>query len=307
MNLHTAPAMTNRLVIVLSIAVLLPSLAFGQGNSWNKVRYNGGTIATKTDPDDWKNRLTVTSNEIRLELKDGQRVVIDPLKVSSISYGQEAHRRVGTMVALGILIAPVALFGLFHKTKKHYIGMDYEAADGKKAGILLQGDKNNFRAILLALSSATGQPVAVDPKDRKEVPANVSVSEVAAAANSRAPTQPAAQATSPTTGTIKLESDPPGAEIFVDGSFVGNTPAQLKLAAGKHAVRVAAAGHAEKTRELEVLGGSEVALTASLPKATSPTTSPEPETSSQPPQPRGNRCPPSTSWKPRQRLKPPRQ
>jgi len=47
------------------------------------------------------------------------------------------------MIALAILVAPVALFGLFHKTRLHYIGIQYPGADGKKEGILMQGDRDN--------------------------------------------------------------------------------------------------------------------------------------------------------------------
>jgi hypothetical protein len=252
---------TRRLLIAALVSSLLYTpLARAQGNSWDKVRYNGGTVATKTDPDDWKNTLTVTSDAITLKLKDGQTVVIDPAKVTGLSYGQEAHRRVGTMVALGIIVAPLALFGLFHKTKKHFIGMDYETANGKKAGILLQGHKDNFRAVLLALSSATGQPISVDPKDRKEVPATVAVTEVSAPADDKAK----ADAKPAPTGVIKLESTPAGAEVWVDGKFIGNAPAQLKLAPGKHTIKVTAPGHQDWTRDLEVMTDSEVSLRANL-------------------------------------------
>ena len=48
------------------------------------------------------------------------------------------------MVALAVLVAPVALFGLFHKTRLHYIGLQYSTQDNKTAGILLQGDKDNY-------------------------------------------------------------------------------------------------------------------------------------------------------------------
>jgi len=72
-----------------------------------------------------------------LALKDGKKLEIPPKSVTSLSYGQEAHRRVGTMVALAILVAPVALFGLFHKTRLHYIGIQYTTPDNKTGGILL--------------------------------------------------------------------------------------------------------------------------------------------------------------------------
>src|SRR5215475_1184130 len=136
-------------LLALFLCVCLASYA--DGNSFDRVRYNGGSVDSKVDPKEWKNTLTITSEAITLSLKDGKSVVIPPKSVTSLSYGQEAHRRVGTMVALAVLVAPVALFGLFHKTRLHYIGIQYAAPDTtskdskdskssekKTAGILLQ-------------------------------------------------------------------------------------------------------------------------------------------------------------------------
>src|SRR5262245_37955555 len=98
---------------IFVMMMVLSALTYGQGNSFNNIRYNGGTVATNTKPDDWGNSLSITSEEIKMYLRDGQKVVIDPKRVTGIGYGQEAHRRVGTMIGLS-LISPVALFGLFH-------------------------------------------------------------------------------------------------------------------------------------------------------------------------------------------------
>lgn len=65
------------------------------------------------------------------------------------------------MVALAILVAPVALFGLLYKTRLHFIGIQYRTTDGRNAGLLLQGDKENYRAILVALQSVCGLPISV--------------------------------------------------------------------------------------------------------------------------------------------------
>src|SRR5712692_610222 len=141
----------NRAAELLALVLCTGLMAQAQGNSWDKVRYNGGTLQTKVDPKDWDNHLTVTFDKITLQLKDKQTLEIPTSSVTGLSYGQEAHRRVGTMVALGILVAPIALFGLFHKTRLHFIGIEYKTADGKGAGVLLQGHKDNYRAILMAL------------------------------------------------------------------------------------------------------------------------------------------------------------
>jgi hypothetical protein len=143
------------------------------------------------------------------------------------------------MIALAVLVAPVALFGLFHKTRLHFIGVDYVDAQGKRCGILLQGDKDNYRAVLQALASATGQPVAVAEKERGSVPTQVRTTVV----KDNAPQQAAPAQERP--GSLVVESTPPSAEVYLDASFVGNTPASLKIPAGKHTIKVALTGYKE--------------------------------------------------------------
>src|SRR5450432_2493089 len=101
---------------VIAVCLSFTTLSYSQGNTFDRVRYNGGSVDSKVDPKEWKNTLSVTSDLITLSLKDGKKLEIKPKSVTSISYGQEAHRRVGTMVALAILLTPIALFGLMHKT-----------------------------------------------------------------------------------------------------------------------------------------------------------------------------------------------
>jgi len=50
----------------------------------------------------------------------------------------------------------------------------------------------------------------------------------------------------------------------MDGDFIGNTPATLKLSPGKHVIRVALTGYKDWSREITTLAGSEVHLTANL-------------------------------------------
>jgi len=170
------------------------------------------------------------------------------------------------MIALAILVAPVALFGLFHKTRLHYIGIQYTDASNKSAGILLQGDKDNYRAILVALQGVTNVPVSVSEKDREFVPVGVK-SEIAKENNSEhADAKPATQ-TAEIKGVVNITSTPAGADVLLDGNFVGNAPATLKLAPGKHTITVKMSGRKDWTRELSVEAASEVQLSATLEPA----------------------------------------
>ena len=121
-----------KLPAAILLCLVLPMLALGQRDSF-KVRYLGGSLVTKTDKDEWSNTLTVLSDEIRLKIKDGQEISIDPRSVTSISYGREATRHVARWVTLGILFSPIAAIGLFNENVQHYVSIEYESADHKKA------------------------------------------------------------------------------------------------------------------------------------------------------------------------------
>ncbi|HEY8458950.1 MAG TPA: PEGA domain-containing protein [Blastocatellia bacterium] len=243
----------------------LSILTYGQGNNFNKIRYNGGTVETKTKPDDWGNSLSVSSEEIRLELKDGQKIVIDPKRVTGLGYGQEAHRRVGTMVALAFL-SPVALFGLFHKTRLHYISVEFTTPEEKKSALLIQAHKDNYRAVLTALRGATGAPVAVSEEDRKFVPVGIETVTAKKEGEEKKPEGAAVAAAEGATGAVRIASQPEGADIWVDNAFVGNAPAQLKLAPGKHRIKVGKEGFKNWEKEITVMAGSELTINAPLKK-----------------------------------------
>jgi hypothetical protein len=151
----------------LLIAALAAAVASGQlradGNSWNKLRYSGGTIPAKVNPFDWNTTLTVKPDVIVLVFAGRLTFRLKPEQVTALSYGQEAHRRVADMVALSVIATPLALFGILHKSRTHFVGIEYRGEDGKPGALLLEADKNNFRAILQVLHAVTGQPVKNAP------------------------------------------------------------------------------------------------------------------------------------------------
>jgi hypothetical protein len=65
---------------------------------------------------------------------------------------------------------------------------------------------------------------------------------------------------------VKISSDPDGADVFLDGSFVSSTPAVLRLPSGTYKIAVKMSGYTDWVRELKVLPGAEVSLNAKLTK-----------------------------------------
>ncbi len=69
------------------------------------------------------------------------------------------------------------------------------------------------------------------------------------------------------TGKLSIISNPDGADIELDGSFVGNTPSDVQVAEGDHTIAVKKAGFKDWGRKMKVSAGSNVHLNAELEKA----------------------------------------
>jgi hypothetical protein len=78
------------------------------------------------------------------------------------------------------------------------------------------------------------------------------------------PASPASQDAA--SGTVNVSFNPIGADVFAAGDFVGNSPAVLKLAAGKHTVAVKSFGYSDWSKEITVQNGSQLQLNANLEK-----------------------------------------
>ena len=65
-------------------------------------------------------------------------------------------------------------------------------------------------------------------------------------------------------GTVAVHSEPEGAEIYVDGRFVGDTPSILPLGTGTHNVVVKADGKKPWERNLDVIRDSQTQIKAVL-------------------------------------------
>lgn len=61
-------------------------------------------------------------------------------------------------------------------------------------------------------------------------------------------------------GSVAILSDPAGAEVYVDGHFVGQTLATMHLAGGAHRIDLRAGGKRDWSPELEVIKDSEVTV-----------------------------------------------
>ena len=125
-------------------------------------------------------------------------------------------------------------------TIKYYV-------DGRKLHVLDDDNKEHTMEIVKEIrkDSPPASAAAIAPSQDRQPPA----------------TGPVPGPTA--TASVAIDSTPEGADIEIDGAFVGNTPSTLSVAPGSHQVAVKKKGFADWTRTLNVTGGT-VHLNAEL-------------------------------------------
>jgi hypothetical protein len=120
--------------------------------------------------------------------------------------------------------------------------------------LLMKGkDININRGVTFDVFTDTPHAVALAPSAKPAAP------EVAAAV----PSAPSAPATAAGSATITITASAAGADIELNGAFVGNTPTTLQVPAGTHRITVRTA-YQSWQRTVQVSAGSTVSLNAAL-------------------------------------------
>ena len=148
---------------------LLPSVyaeSFPKG-----IKYLGGPgfPDKKEVRDSWDNSLNVTEREITFAFRKNAipSEIIPVLSVTRLTYGQATTRRVGKWVAVGIILAPIALVGIFHKSRQHRVLVEWTDEQKRERGLLMQVHKDWFVAVLNELTFRTAKPIYADSDDRE--------------------------------------------------------------------------------------------------------------------------------------------
>jgi hypothetical protein len=158
-----------------------------------------------------------------LRLKDGEKIALRAVKDNK--GGGHVGAMTGAMVATGIIFFPAAPLFLFMH------GKDIDIPKGTEITAYVAGniplEKSKFD--LTAQSGTTSQGAALTPSQT----------------------------------AISITSIPPGADLEVDGKFVGNTPSSMNLTSGDHSIKVTKKGYKTWERSLTASGGN-VNLNADL-------------------------------------------
>lgn len=165
-------------------------------------------------------KLDVNIDTVRL--KDGEKVALRAVKENQ--GGGHVGAMTGAMVATGIVFFPAAPLFLFMH------GKDINIPKGTEITAYIAGN------------------IPLDKAKFSDQPASAT----AASAGSVA----AVSAPAPGQTNVTIVSSPAGADIEVDGKFIGNAPTTVQLSSGDHAIKVSKKGYKTWERTLAASGNN---------------------------------------------------
>lgn len=172
-------------------------------------------------------KLNVNIDAVRLA--NGEKC---PLRaVKEVKGGGHTGAMTAGIVATGLLVWPAAPFFLFMH------GKDIVIPKGTEVTAYINGDMNLDPAKFASRPATEAQALPV--------PLTVAVE----------------------ASTILVKSTPEGADITLNGKFIGSTPSSLRLATGDHSVSVEKSGFKKWQRTMAVSAGSNITLNATLEAA----------------------------------------
>ena len=172
-----------------------------------------------------------------VQLADGERATLRAVKESQ--GGSHTGIMAGGMIATSLIVWPVApVFLLMH-------GKDVTIPKGTEVTAYISGD---VKLDLAKFEPAPLVPAAAPIPAAQQVPAASPAATPNAGPSDASPDQA-------TAAELEVSSTPGGADIEIDGNFVGSTPSTVGVAAGPHQLSVKKAGFTPWERKITVSSG----------------------------------------------------
>jgi PEGA domain len=150
-----------------------------------------------------------------VRLTDGEKAALRATK--AVEGGSHTAGMTAGIVATGLIVWPAAPFFLFMH------GKDIAIPKGTEVPTFISGDFPLDLAKFQSPAPATAQASLSSPPN--------------------------------TAAEITITSTPGGADIQLDGSFVGDTPSTVSISAGDHMITITKAGYKPWSRKIKVSGG----------------------------------------------------
>ena len=191
-----------------------------------------------------KGKLVIEKQRIRFTKNKGvEHFDIPTGTVSELFYSRVSGRRIGA----AILVTP---FLLFSKGRKHYLTVTFNDGADLVGAIEFKMHKSNYRGVLRTAEQVTGLTMLYDQEGVKDTEQTVAERGSGTAQRSQ--------------GSVSFSSNPEGAEIEIDGAYVGITPRTRTVKPGEHTVKLRHKGYKDWERKVAVEAGEILDVVADL-------------------------------------------
>lgn len=103
------------------------------------------------------------SGSLYLDYGKGDELIIPGKKITRLTEGEYARRRVAESIALGILVAPLALFGLFSKKQRDVFAIEYIDSSKNSDATMIQMKKKYSPQLRAKLQAISGKNFEISP------------------------------------------------------------------------------------------------------------------------------------------------
>ena len=223
------------LAAIVVLATALPAAA--------QMRFKKVEVRTAYGSADQGNNgeLVVDAQNIRFVKGKSELFSIPSKALTELFYSRVSGRRIKT----AILVSPLLLLT---KGRKHYLTMSFNDRKSAVGAVEFQLHKSNYRGVLRALEEVSGLTMKYDQEGIKGTEQDVA----------------SRTGEDAVIGTVSITSTPDGADVTIDGAFVGTTPREKALKPGEYKIGVTKSGYSDWERKVLVEAGEELTINAEL-------------------------------------------
>ena len=128
-------------------------------SSGGRAEYVGGTSAQFKEKSD--GRMLIDSERLFRFQAKGKTVEVPYEKINVLEYGQKVDRR----YLSAVFISPLFILA---KTRKHFLTLGYEDAQGKQQALVFRVAKSDIRSVLVSLEARTGRKIQFQDEEARK-------------------------------------------------------------------------------------------------------------------------------------------
>ncbi len=168
--------------------------------------------------------------------------------VTDLFYSRVSGRRIKLTSFLAPFF-PILLPLLFTKGKKHYLTISFDDGKHLVGAIELKLHKSNYRSLLRSLEAVSNVTMKFDQEGIADKEEGIATRDPVVNSNA---------------AVLEIKSDPPGADVEIDGAYAGSTPRTKRRQPGEYKIKISKRGYEGWEKKVKVEAGEDFVILCQL-------------------------------------------